>query len=136
VICVLDSYSLLTLFLNQPGWEIVRNLLDDAVDEGYSHVLSGINYGEVYYQIIRRKGKQAAMEIRAKMEMLPIEVTMPDFEDMVVAAEIKSGGGLSYADCFAAALAIRRKLPILTGDPEFKTLEKFDVKVEWLPPNQ
>jgi predicted nucleic acid-binding protein len=47
------------------------------------------------------------------------------------AAAFKARGGLSYADCFAAALAKERKLELLTGDPEFKTLEK-DIKISWL----
>ena len=39
---------------------------------------------------------------------------------------------MAYADCFAAALAKLRGLEVVTGDPEFKAVEK-EVKVAWLP---
>lgn len=136
MIFILDSYSLLTLFLSQPGWEIVRKHLDQAADDGYSHFLSGINYGEVYYNVVRRRGERAAQDVRAKIALLPVQVVMPSFEDMLLAASLKAGGGLSYADCFAAALAIKHGHPVLTGDHEFESAAHHGVKVEWLPPNR
>jgi ribonuclease VapC len=47
------------------------------------------------------------------------------------AAHIKAGHALSYADAFAVATAIREGASILTGDPEYKTVEDL-VRVEWL----
>jgi predicted nucleic acid-binding protein len=38
---------------------------------------------------------------------------------------------MSYADCFAAALAKERKAEVVTGDPEFKQIEP-EVKVHWI----
>jgi predicted nucleic acid-binding protein len=38
---------------------------------------------------------------------------------------------MAYADCFAAALARIRNCELLTGDPEFKALEK-EIKIAWL----
>lgn len=135
MIVILDSYALLSLFLTQPGWETVRDYLDRAADSGYSHLLSGINFGEVYYTVLRRRGEQAAEDVRAKIAQLPIEVLMPSFEDMLLAARLKAGGGLSYADCFAAALAIKQGYPVLTGDREFANVAHHGVQIEWLPPN-
>ena len=39
---------------------------------------------------------------------------------------------MSLADVFAAALAKERKAEIVTGDPEFKALEK-KIKIHWQP---
>jgi predicted nucleic acid-binding protein len=47
------------------------------------------------------------------------------------AAEIKADHPIAYADAFCAALARRHKGRILTGDPEFKAVEKL-VAVQWL----
>jgi len=47
------------------------------------------------------------------------------------AATYKATRKLSYADCFAAALAKARNAELVTGDPEFKALEK-EIKVTWL----
>jgi ribonuclease VapC len=47
------------------------------------------------------------------------------------AAVFKATKKLSYADCFAAALAKLRRAEFVTGDPEFKTLEG-ELKIAWL----
>jgi ribonuclease VapC len=39
------------------------------------------------------------------------------------AARLKSEHAISYADCFAAATAIKEGASIVTGDPEFKKVE-------------
>jgi predicted nucleic acid-binding protein len=38
---------------------------------------------------------------------------------------------MSYADCFAAALARVNNSELITGDPEFREVEK-EIKVVWL----
>ena len=48
-----------------------------------------------------------------------------------LAAEFKTRFKLSLADAFAAALAKEKKAELVTGDPEFKALEK-EIKINWL----
>jgi predicted nucleic acid-binding protein len=38
---------------------------------------------------------------------------------------------MSYADCFAAALAKEKKTDLLTGDKEFKQVES-EIGIRWL----
>jgi predicted nucleic acid-binding protein len=38
---------------------------------------------------------------------------------------------MSYADCFAAALAKDRKSDLVTGDMEFKQVEE-EISIRWL----
>jgi ribonuclease VapC len=38
---------------------------------------------------------------------------------------------MPYADCFAAALARMRRAELVTGDEDFKMVEK-DVKILWI----
>jgi predicted nucleic acid-binding protein len=47
------------------------------------------------------------------------------------AALFKSGKKISYADCFAAALAKLRRAELVTGDPDFKQVE-WKVQVLWI----
>ena len=54
-----------------------------------------------------------------------------NFNAVISASKIKAQHALSFADCFAVATAQRENAVILTGDPEFKTVEKF-VKIDWL----
>jgi predicted nucleic acid-binding protein len=47
------------------------------------------------------------------------------------AAIYKATHKMAYADAFAAALAKEYKAELVTGDPEFKPLEK-EIKINWL----
>ena len=49
----------------------------------------------------------------------------------VLAGRLKASHPISYADCFAAALAGQLNTKVVTGDPEFKKLEN-EVGVEWM----
>ena len=62
---------------------------------------------------------------------LPIQIVPADLELAKQAAEFKASKKMSYADCFAAALAKLRKAELVTGDKEFKQVEG-EVKILWL----
>jgi predicted nucleic acid-binding protein len=49
----------------------------------------------------------------------------------LLAAHLKADHKMSYADCFAAALAIKKKCELVTGDEEFKHVEK-QIKIHWI----
>jgi predicted nucleic acid-binding protein len=51
------------------------------------------------------------------------------------AARYKSKHRMSYADCFAAALTKQKDGVLLTGDPEFKQVER-ELTVSWLKPTR
>jgi predicted nucleic acid-binding protein len=44
---------------------------------------------------------------------------------------LKSKHRMSFADCFAAALAKQRKATLLTGDLEFRQVQE-QVRIQWL----
>ncbi len=53
-------------------------------------------------------------------------------QTVVLAAALKArGGGLSYADCFCAALAFELGATVVTGDPDFHAFEP-DLAILWL----
>ena len=68
-----------------------------------------------------------ARELRAA----PIEFHPADRRLADLAADFKARYKISLADAFAAALAKDRKTELVTGDPEFKPLEK-EIKIQWL----
>jgi predicted nucleic acid-binding protein len=47
------------------------------------------------------------------------------------AADFRACHKISLDDAFAAALAKERKTELVTGDPEFRALEK-EIKINWL----
>ncbi|MBE3112405.1 MAG: PIN domain-containing protein [Acidobacteria bacterium] len=62
---------------------------------------------------------------------LPLAVLDNSLEDVIAAARLKAVHARSYADCFAAATAIREQAPLVTGDPEFKKLGQA-VEIDWI----
>ena len=128
---ILDSFALLCFFHKEPGWEKVKSLLGDLSRKGEKAILSRINWGEFYYILHRRVGREKTLEALALLDQLPINILPVD--DLLVreAAEIKAEYPIAYADAFCAALAQRHQGEVLTGDPEFKALEK-KVVIRWL----
>lgn len=128
---VLDSYALLALLRDEAGGEEVVAMLEKAGQRNQPVHMTEVNYAEVQY-IIRRKNGDAAWKIIAEeliaapIQFHPVDRTLSD-----LAAEFKSRHRISLADAYAAALAKDRKAELVTGDPEFKALEK-DVRIRWL----
>ena len=128
---VLDSYSVIAFFENEPGADQVSELLKRANEKEKPLFLSVINWGEVYYISFRNGGKSSAEEAMRNIQSLPIEIIPADMELTRIAAEFKAGCRMSYADTFAAALTKQRKGQLVTGDEEFKQIEDR-IKILWL----
>jgi ribonuclease VapC len=90
-----------------------------------------VNVGEVLYVIERRRGPNAARAAIALLDSLAIRVVDAGRELTFDAAHIKANHALSYADAFAVALAQRLQAALVTGDPEYRSVESL-VRVEWL----
>jgi predicted nucleic acid-binding protein len=129
---VLDSWALIALFNEEPAAEEVEKLLHAATSGRHTLLMHVINWGEIYYTTMRRGGESAAKSIAADIGQMPIQIIeSSNFELVRQAAIFKATKKLSYADCFAAALAKLRKCELVTGDREFATL-KDDLKIAWL----
>lgn len=127
---VLDSHALLLMLEDRAGAEEVNNIIASSDTEVY---MSVINLGEVLYIVERRGSYQSAMNVKkAVVESDGIELVDVTLERVSSAARIKSKGKLSYADCFAVALAKEINAIIVTGDSEFLNVEP-EVKIKWLP---
>ncbi|MCX5867651.1 MAG: type II toxin-antitoxin system VapC family toxin [Proteobacteria bacterium] len=128
---VLDSWALLCYLEREPGFEKIIDLFTKAVDSSQPLFMCVVNWGEVYYQVARRWGEPRAREIERVIQTLPIKVIEADQDLTREAARFKAVHKMSYADCFAAALARLRKSELVTGDREFKAVEK-EIKILWL----
>jgi len=128
---VLDSWALLCYLEQEPGYEKIIELFEKAVESSKPLLMCIVNWGEVYYQVLRRFGEQKAQEIEKVIQTLPVSLVEANKEVTREAARIKAIKKMAYADCFAVALARLRKAELYTGDSEFKIVEK-EIKVVWL----
>ena len=128
---VLDSYALLALLRDEPGAETVAELLERAGQQNRSVHMTEVNYAEVQYTIRRKDGETVWASIAGELLAAPIEFHAADRRLADVAAGFKARFKISLADAFAAALAKERKAELVTGDPEFRVLEK-EIKIRWL----
>lgn len=118
----LDAWAVLALLRDEPAAERVQR----AVAKGA--VISWINLGEVLYIETRRLDAKRAGEAVSKVADT-LRAEPPDEGAVRLAARIKAGGRVSYADCFAAATAERHGVPLLTGDPELIGLKRPSLRI-------
>ena len=112
----------------------MEKLLHAATSGRDTLLMHVVNWGEIYYTTMRRGGESAAKSIASDIAQMPISVVEAMNLDFVrQAAVFKATRKLSYADCFAAALARLHRAEFVTGDREFKAIER-DLKIRWLPP--
>jgi len=127
----LDSHALLKLLRDEPGAEMVSQLLEKATQCDQTVHMTEVNYAEVQYIIRRKDGDATWSAIARELEAAPIEFHPATRPLADLAAGFKARFRLSLADAFAAALAKDMKAELVTGDPEFKALEK-EIKIRWL----
>jgi ribonuclease VapC len=121
-IYVLDACALLRLAQDEPGADQVAEILG-AAQSGMCRVLMHqINLGEVVYRIAKGFGWAVAERKQAEIGLLPIETVAFSNDIFWAAVKLKARYPMSYADCFAAALAMQQQAVLLSSDPEFNVL--------------
>ena len=128
---VLDSHALLALLRDEPGGETVAHILERAGQRDQPVHMTEVNYAEVQYIVRRKDGDAAWANIANELKAVPIEFHPATRRLADLAADFKARHKISLADAFAAALAKEKKTELVTGDPEFKALEK-EIKINWL----
>ncbi len=131
---VLDSWAVIAFLNDEPAAKQVEQLIIAAREGKMRLLLCVINWGEIYYIVLRKSGVALAERAVAAVATLGIELVgiEDDLHLVREAAKLKASKMMSYADCFTAALAKINKGEIVTGDPEFKEVEG-EVKIAWLP---
>ena len=128
---VLDSWAILAYLEDEAPAEKVGNVISDAHDNDIPIFMSVLNVGEVWYIIARETSPPDADRSIAQLRQLGIKFVEADWLLAYEAAKYKSMHRMSYADCFAAALTKQKNAVLLTGDPEFKQVER-EIAVSWL----
>ncbi|HEX9812698.1 MAG TPA: type II toxin-antitoxin system VapC family toxin [Burkholderiales bacterium] len=128
---VLDSWAVLAYLEDEEPGHVVAKIIVDAHEHGTSLLMTTINIGEVWYILAREVSETDAEHAIRDLKQLGVEFIDADWDLTRVAAGFKAKRRMSYADCFAAALAKVHKAELITGDKEFRQVEN-DVRIRWL----
>ena len=130
---VMDSYAMIAFFENEPGAEKVELILKSLLERKAKAYMSVINWGEIYYNTLREQDVETAEKAIEQLKQYPIVLVDADQRITYEAAKLKGRYKIAYADCFAAALSNRLNAEIVTGDLEFRKLEKESIiDICWL----
>src|SRR5437867_12789280 len=102
---VLDAHALMVLFNDEPGAEEVEKILLKAERGSPKLLMSVVNWGEIYYSILRGASPEMAESKSHEIAGMRIEIVPADSSDLELvrqAAVLKATKKISYAECVAA----------------------------------
>ena len=130
---ILDAWPVIEWIKGrEPAVYLFRSLVDDAVDGRVALSMCRINYGEVIYSIRKWFPASEVQSALKAFHEIPIHINSIDDGLIDAAVDLKSVYAISYADAFAASYAMRKGLPLVTGDRELWPLAVIGLKLHWL----
>lgn len=128
---VLDTWPILE-WLNgrEPAATLVQEMFSAAELGEASLLMSAINAGEVYYFLRKTHRNDSAESWRESCPALPIRIEVPTLDEIWKAGALKGRYPISYADAFAAGIAQKYRCSLVTGDPEFRSVD--GLHLEWI----
>ena len=128
---VLDTWAVIAFLEDEPSGQPIAELIANAHEEAIPIYICVVNAGEVWYIIAREVSEDEANGSIKELQELRIQFVDAGWELTHEAARFKAHNKMSYADCYAAALAKSMKADLVTGDTEFKAIED-QIKIQWV----
>lgn len=128
---VLDAHALMVYLERGEGFDTVKQAFARALTDDEPLSMTVVSAGEVLYFVRRERGPEVAAEIESVIRSLPIDLVDVSFDLARAASLCKVEGGLTCADCFAAALARKLGTSLLTGDPGFAAVQG-EIDIHWV----
>lgn len=128
---ILDAWAVIAYLEDEPSAARIADLIADAHDEQVPVYMTVVNVGEVWYTIAREISEAEATASIKELRDLRIQFEDADWALTQEAARFKSKHKMSYADCYAAALAKTKKGELVTGDQEFKHVQD-QIAIRWI----
>ena len=125
---VLDASALFRFVSAGPGAEQVASVLAAASHTGTEALMSVVNWGEVYYGLVKRVGMSSTERRMAELLVrVPIMLVPVNRDHAERAARIKAQYNLPYADAFAAALTGAQNVLITADTEHFSRVPKLRI---------
>ena len=127
----LDASALMAYLEKEPGYLEVHDVFVDAAEFDRKILMNIVNWGEVYYILMRDYGMEKAEAIAKIVDTFPIQIIPPNHAITRQAAIYKTFKKLPYMDSHAAAFAKIHKATLLTADREFSAVSR-EIKIIWV----
>jgi predicted nucleic acid-binding protein len=123
---VLDASALYRFLTKGDGSQVVDDLLKQASATGTPILMSAVNWGEVFYTLVKRIGLAKTDKLMIEvLDKVPISLVGVTAEDAVRAARLKAQYNLPYADAFAAALTGAQSVLVTADVAPFERVPKL-----------
>jgi predicted nucleic acid-binding protein len=136
--CIFDACALLSYLHDEPGSDVVDNLLKEAADGKTAIYMNIINLIEAHYVNVRNLGTDKAAVILEKILAAPIQIVSV-ISDTVFkeASRLKASYKCSLADAVGLATAFELSGQFVTSDHhELEAVaENEPIPFIWLPPH-
>jgi PIN domain nuclease of toxin-antitoxin system len=132
---IFDACSLIALLTNEKGSEIVKDLLQRAIEGKIKIVMHKINLLEVYYDAYKTYNEEKALRLLEYIKICPIKINSEVTDDMITkAGRLKATYKMSLADSIGLAETIINDGYFVTADyREMEIVEqKEKVKIIWI----
>ncbi len=116
-----DTHALITLFHQEPGYQVVQSLFEGIESDQLKGFISSISLTELRYLYKNRFGEKEADArllpvLKSGVEIIPVHTKIA-----LIAGSIKKPG-ISVADAIIAATALEISAKVVTGDRHFSYL--------------
>ena len=132
---ILDACSMISVLAKEDGWEKVSQLYRKAAGGEIILIMHRLNLLEVYYNILREYGKDAANDFMADVKQSPIAINHEISDEIFLeAGRLKATYKISLADSVVLAQSVVSDGSLVTSDHhEFDVIEnKENIKFAWM----
>jgi predicted nucleic acid-binding protein len=129
---VLDACSLIALLTDEKGSNVVKDLLQKALNEEISLLMHMVNFLEVYYYICKRYDEKVALKFFEDIKISPIKLNAEITDNILIkAGRLKSLYKISLADSIGIAESVANNGYFVTSDhheiDEVEKKEKLNI---------
>jgi len=122
---VLDTSALLTLIEDEPGADVVQDVLQRSREGKVAVLVSFMSFMEVHYITLQeRDADEARVRVDLIMSLPVLRVESTESLGQI-AGELKAEHRLSVADAWIAALAKDRNAVLIHKDPDFENVKSL-----------
>ena len=123
---ILDAGALYRYLTGGAGDALVAEVLKDSASAGSDAIMSVVNWGEIYYTLVRHIGLVKTDKLLIELlQRVPISLVPVTQKDAERAARLKAQYNLPYADAFAAAITTAQDVLVTADTEHFGRLPKL-----------